>query len=215
MKRKKNAGPPPQDLQAFLEEAYTVERQRVILARNLLATLRGRELAAGQAKSIPFSANTRMSGLDFGPRSIRKGAVDAVKKHVQAQGGAVPAELDAISNGLKAMAMEFKVGIVLLSQLNRKADERSGPPVMADLRDSGAIEAAADLIGMLYRDVVRNPTGDNTRHAQLEIVAQRNGPAGTVHLHFVGEHQQFTDWPRNAPLPMRRASKSYSGGGLE
>jgi replicative DNA helicase len=125
------------------------------------------------------------------------------------------AELDAISNGLKAMAMEFKVGIVLLSQLNRKADERSGPPVMADLRDSGAIEAAADLIGMLYRDVVRNPTGDNTRHAQLEIVAQRNGPAGTVHLHFVGEHQQFTDWPRNAPLPMRRASKSYSGGGLE
>ena len=113
------------------------------------------------------------------------------------------------------MAMEFKVGIVLLSQLNRKADERSGPPVMADLRDSGAIEAAADLIGMLYRDVVRNPTGDNTRHAQLEIVAQRNGPAGTVHLHFVGEHQQFTDWPRNAPLPMRRASKSYSGGGLE
>lgn len=126
------------------------------------------------------------------------------------------AELDAISNGLKSMAMEFNVGIVLLSQLNRKADERSGPPVMADLRDSGAIEAAADLIAMLYRDCVRNPTGDNQRHAQLEIIAQRNGPAGTVHLQFIGEHQQFTDWPHGEPLPMRRGAKSYgTGEGLD
>jgi len=125
------------------------------------------------------------------------------------------AELDAISNGLKSMAMEFKVGLVLLSQLNRKADERSGPPVMADLRDSGAIEAAADLIAMLYRDCVRNPTGDNQRHAQLEIIAQRNGPAGTVHLHFVGEHQQFADWPDGETYPMRRMSKGYSGAGLD
>lgn len=123
------------------------------------------------------------------------------------------AELDAISNGLKAMAMEFKVGVVLLSQLNRKADERSGPPVMGDLRDSGAIEAAADLIGMLYRDCVRNATPDNQRHAQLEIVAQRNGPAGTVHLRFVGEYQQFSDWPSDETIPQRRAARAFSGGG--
>ena len=123
------------------------------------------------------------------------------------------AELDAISNGLKAMAMELKVGVVLLSQLNRKADERSGPPVMGDLRDSGAIEAAADLIGMLYRDCVRNATPDNQRHAQLEIVAQRNGPAGTVHLHFVGEFQQFCDWPSDEPIPHRRAARAAAGGG--
>ncbi len=134
---------------------------------------------------------------------------------MQGDGSNRNAELDTISNGIKAMAMEFGVGIVLLSQLNRKADERSGPPVMADLRDSGAIEAAADLIAMLYRDCVRNPTGDNQRHAQLEIVAQRNGPAGTVHLHFVGEHQQFTDWPHGEPYPARRMSKSYSGSGLD
>ena len=117
------------------------------------------------------------------------------------------AELDRVSNGLKAMALEFGVGVVLLSQLNRKADERSGPPVMADLRDSGAIEAAADLIGMLYRPSVRTPTDENLQHAELEIIAQRNGPSGKVHLHFVGEFQQFSDWPSDWPLPRANAAK--------
>jgi replicative DNA helicase len=126
------------------------------------------------------------------------------------------AELDRISNGLKAMGMEFNVGVVLLSQLSRKADERSGPPVMSDLRDSGAIEAAADLIAMLYRDTVRNPTDENKQHAQLEIVAQRNGPAGTVHLRFIGEHQRFIDWPEDRTLPSRRAMRVQSvAGGLD
>lgn len=123
-------------------------------------------------------------------------------------------ELDRISNGLKAMALEFELGVVLLSQLSRKADERSGPPVMADLRDSGAIEAAADLIGMLHRGVVRNPTAENKCHAQLEIVAQRNGPAGTVHLWFDGELQRFGDWPEGVPLPKRGGAKrgGFDGG---
>lgn len=117
-------------------------------------------------------------------------------------------ELDRIANGLKAMALEFDVGVVLLSQLSRKADERSGAPVMADLRDSGAIEAAADLIGMLHRDFVRNPMPENKHHAQLEVVKQRAGPPGTVHLWFNGEHQQMGDWPRGEPLPRRGAGKA-------
>lgn len=115
------------------------------------------------------------------------------------------AELDSITNGLKAMAMEFKVGVVLMSQLNRKADDRNGPPLMGDLRDSGAIEAAADLIGMLWRAAVNNPTDENKRHAQLEIVAQRNGPTGSVHLKFIGEYQQFHDWPSDEPVPSQRS----------
>lgn len=124
-------------------------------------------------------------------------------------------ELDRISNGLKALALEFGVGVVLLSQLSRKADERSGPPVMADLRDSGAIEAAADLIGMLYRDFVRNPTPENKHHAQLEVVKQRAGPPGTAHLWFNGEHQQFGDWPAGEALPRRGVGKRASYEGME
>ena len=84
---------------------------------------------------------------------------------------------------------------------------------MGDLRDSGAIEASADLIGMLFRECVRSETEANKRHAQLEIVAQRNGPAGTVHLRFVGEYQQFGDWPRDEPLPQRRVSRAGGAAG--
>jgi len=118
------------------------------------------------------------------------------------------AELDAISNGLKSMAMEFKVGLVLLSQLNRKADERSGPPVMADLRDSGAIEGAADFIGLLYREHMRKPTPENKHWAQLHVAKQKNGPTDTINLFFDGELQRFSDW--DGPLPFR-SSKARGG----
>lgn len=125
-------------------------------------------------------------------------------------------ELDRISNGLKAMAGEFDCAVVLLSQLSREADKRHGPPVMTDLRDSGAIEAAADIIALLYREVA-HPMGDKgeawKRHAQLEVV-QRNGAPGTVNLWFSGEYQQFKDW--DGPMPMKsghgRSSRARSSG---
>lgn len=117
-------------------------------------------------------------------------------------------ELDRISNGLKAMAGEFKCAVILLSQLSREADKRAGPPVMTDLRDSGAIEAAADIIALLYREFA-HPLGDHSeqwRHyAQLEIV-QRNGAPGTISLSFSGEHQYFADWEGAPPARIGRAS---------
>lgn len=120
-------------------------------------------------------------------------------------------ELDRISNGLKAMAGELDVGVILLSQMSRKADERHGPPVMTDLRDSGAIEAAADVIALLYREIA-HPLGDKgeqwKHHAQLEVV-QRNGSPGTVDLWFSGEYQQFKDW--TGPPPSRTASGRGGG----
>jgi replicative DNA helicase len=116
-------------------------------------------------------------------------------------------ELDDIANGLKAMAGEFKVAVILLSQMSRKADERHGPPVLSDLRDSGAIEAAADVIALLYREFA-HPLGSHTEdfrlHAQLEII-QRNGAPGSISLTFNGEFQQFSDWEGPAPFkPMAR-----------
>ena len=65
----------------------------MVLAKERYA-LRGRELE-GQARFVPFTAQTRMSGCDLGDRVIRKGAVDAVAGHVAALGGAMPAELAA------------------------------------------------------------------------------------------------------------------------
>ncbi len=70
-------------------------RSIVVLAKDRYG-LRARELAAAEARFIPFSAHTRMSGVDIGGRQVRKGAADAVLRFVEAAGGAAPPDLDAI-----------------------------------------------------------------------------------------------------------------------
>jgi replicative DNA helicase len=124
-------------------------------------------------------------------------------------------ELDRIANGLKALAGEFGVAVILLSAMSREADKRHGPPVMTDLRDSGAIEAAADIIALLYREYA-HPLGQHTEdwrnHAQLEIV-QRNGAPGSINLWFSGEYQQFADWEGHTPF--RKVSSRSTGKGMD
>jgi replicative DNA helicase len=110
--------------------------------------------------------------------------------------------LGFVANGLKALAKELGCWIVLLSQLSRKADERNGPPQMSDLRDSGDIEGAADLIGMLYRECMRKETEENKHWAQFHVPKQKNGPTGTANLHFDGARQRFSDW--EGPVPAKR-----------
>ena len=102
-------------------------------------------------------------------------------------------ELGDIANGLKTAAKEFDVCIVLLSQLNRKADERSGAPQMSDLRESGAIENDADVILFIYRDEVYNEETAAKGVAEIIVGKQRNGPVGTVKLSFHAANTRFTD----------------------
>jgi K+-transporting ATPase ATPase B chain len=78
---------------ASLADETPEGRSIVILAKDRHG-LRGRDLAASEAVFIPFSAHTRMSGVDFGGNSIRKGAGDSVAAWVREQGGTVPADLD-------------------------------------------------------------------------------------------------------------------------
>ena len=118
--------------------------------------------------------------------------------------------LGLIANGLKRLAKEMNVWVVLLSQLNRKADERSGPPQMGDLRDSGDIEGAADLIGLLYREHMRKPTPENKYWAQLHVCKQKNGPTDTLNLTFEGAHQRFSDW--EGPTPFRSKANGKNQG---
>ncbi|MDR3455408.1 MAG: DnaB-like helicase C-terminal domain-containing protein [Rhodoferax sp.] len=118
-------------------------------------------------------------------------------------------ELDVIVNGIKALAMDLQIAVVVMSQMSRKADESYHRPTMTYLRDSGAIEAAADQIALLFNDhahPLSKKSPDFKGFSELEIVAHRNGPQGLVPLHFVGELQQFSDWA--GPIPKRGSRNS-------
>lgn len=104
-------------------------------------------------------------------------------------------EVSEISAGIKGLAKELMIPIMVLSQLNRQPDERGGKPMMSHLRESGSIEQDADVIGMLYRPEMYAQDEEERKEmsgkAELLIVKQRNGPVGDVPLTFLKEFTRF------------------------
>src|SRR5580698_9307710 len=109
-------------------------------------------------------------------------------------------EIADISGGIKALAKELAVPIIVLSQLNRELEKR-GPgerPRLSDLRESGAIEQDADLVGLLYKESKTKEGEEDANEAEqdaipvkLFIAKQRNGPTGDVDLTFLKSYTRF------------------------
>ena len=106
-------------------------------------------------------------------------------------------EVAEISSGIKSLAKELSVPIVVLCQLNREMErEKNRKPRLSDLRESGSIEQDADLVGLLYRahsddpDEAAQGEGDGVP-INLLLAKQRNGPTGDVPLTFLKQYTRF------------------------
>nr|YP_009163574.1 replication helicase subunit [Triparma laevis]BAS19028.1 replication helicase subunit [Triparma laevis] len=101
-------------------------------------------------------------------------------------------ELSQITRGLKNIAREFNVPVIVLSQLSRNVENRINKrPILSDLRESGSIEQDADLVLMLYRDEYYNVETAEPNITELIISKHRNGPIGTAKIFFEGEYTKF------------------------
>lgn len=103
-------------------------------------------------------------------------------------------QVDAIAQGLKDMARDLRVPVVALAQLNRGIEGRADKmPTLSDLRESGGIEAAADVVILMHRDIRESP-----ERLDVAVAKNRHGPQTFFHLDFNGTYSEISE-PRWTP----------------
>ena len=114
-------------------------------------------------------------------------------------------EIADISSGVKALAKELNVPVIVLSQLNREMEkDKNRKPRLSDLRESGSIEQDADLVGLLYRTASPDDEEAMAADAQsvnLLVAKQRNGPTGDVSLTFIKGFTRFESAAKVGDVP--------------
>lgn len=120
-------------------------------------------------------------------------------------------EVSAISRGLKTLARELNVPVLVISQLSRALEARSDKrPILSDLRESGSIEQEADVVLFIYREDQYVDGSDRPNVADVIIAKHRNGPTGSVPLFFNGSTQQFSDLKKYEHVPLEYTGSSHA-----
>ncbi|MGA7563498.1 MAG: replicative DNA helicase [Desulfobaccales bacterium] len=141
-----------------------------------------------RAKARRLKADGKLNMLIIDYLQLMRGRADV---HSREQ------EISEISRSLKALAKELKVPVIVLSQLNRKVEDRPNKrPQLADLRESGAIEQDADVVIFIYRDEVYREDSPEQGTAEIIIGKQRNGPTGKIKLNFQAKYTTFGAFER-------------------
>lgn len=123
-------------------------------------------------------------------------------------------EIAGLSGGIKSLAKELDVPIILLAQLNRDCDSRADKrPLLSDLRESGAIEQDADVVVMLYRDEVYNKDTQYKGTAELLVRKNRHGATGDFFTSFNNETMRFSDiaheWEKPANVTQIKQGRGF------
>jgi replicative DNA helicase len=116
-----------------------------------------------------------------------------------------------MSRGLKLLAKELDVPVIVLSQLNRKSEERQDTrPMVSDLRESGSLEQDADMIFLIHRPEVTDP---NNRPGEADLILgkHRGGPTGRIPLTSMLEYSKFVPGEGQIPREMELVGDGNGG----
>jgi len=148
---------------------------------------------AGSATVVEMGAKLRRLKRDKGLSLV---VVDYLQL-VSARGkfGNRNEEVSSITRGLKGLAKELKVPVLVLSQLTRAPEREDRRPQLADLRESGAIEQDADVVMFIHRPNAFKPdeTPEERAKTELLIAKQRNGPTDRIHFVFFSSYTRFEE----------------------
>ncbi|MDR3708378.1 MAG: replicative DNA helicase [Capsulimonadaceae bacterium] len=160
---------------------------------------------ATETSSLTMRAKCRRLAAEHGLSLIIVDYLQLMRSHRKTENRVQ--EIGEIARGLKSLAREMQVPVIALSQLSRAVETRDNKrPMLSDLRESGSIEAEADLVCFLYRDAYykqkeardageffEKPESETIEETELIIGKHRNGPTGTVKIGFMPDYAKFVD----------------------
>jgi replicative DNA helicase len=187
--RIRNVNLRPDDFQALFEAADELERAPLYIDDRSVITPFDVMQTARRVKSLLTARGEEMGLIVCDYIQIMKGGGFSENRSL---------EVAQITGGLKAIAKEMGVPVIALSQLNREGSKRgtgeSRKPQLSDLRDSGAIEADADIVIFIHREQMEENDSRAPSDAELIVAKNRAGPTKPIRVTWLGHLTRYTDY---------------------